>query len=43
MQDLTSERSSVLLQNIRSASKNLDEFRVVLKEEKTLEKLLQLF
>ena len=34
MQDLTSERSSVLLQNIRSASKNLDEFRAVLKEEK---------
>ena len=33
MQDLTSERSSVLLQNIRSASKNLDEFRVVLKED----------
>ena len=43
MQDLTSERSSVLLQNIRSASKNLDEFRVDLKEEKTLEKLLELF
>ena len=34
MQVLTSERSSVLLQNIWSASKNLDEFRVALKEEK---------
>ena len=40
MHDLTSERSSVLLQNTRSASKNLDEFRVVLKEERTLEKIV---
>ena len=40
MQDLTSERSSVLLQNIRSASKNLDEFRVVLKEEKNPGKIV---
>ena len=43
MQDLTSEGNSVLLQNIWSVSKNLDEFIFVLKEEKTLEKLLQLF
>ena len=43
MQDMTSERSSVPLQNIRSASENLEELRVVLKEEETLKKLLQLF
>ena len=37
MQDQTSERSSIRLQNIRSASQNVDEFRVDQKEEKTLE------
>ena len=42
MQDLTSERSIVLLHKIKLASKYLDEFRVVMKE-KNLEKLSQLF
>ena len=40
MQDLTSEKSSVLLKNIRSASKNLEELRVVLKEEKNPGKIV---
>ena len=43
LQHSTSERGSVLLQNKTSASKKLEEFRVVLNEEKTLGKLVQLF
>ena len=39
MQDLTSEQSSALLQNISSANKNLLEVRVDLKEKKNCGKI----